>query len=176
MKISHLFFLLFLLLPQKSTAQTPVVERSAEALIKGTQEGSEITGDVTLREEAGGLVVKVSLYNVPNPGKHGFHIHDKGSCDEGGTAAGGHFNPKDAPHGFIIKNGLEHAHAGDMGNILINEDGTGNFAIFLAGIDLGQGEMGVDGRAIILHEKEDDFGQPTGNAGGRIGCGIIKVH
>ena len=28
--------------------------------------------------------------------------------------------------------------------------------------------------AIIVHEKVDDFKtQPTGNAGGRIGCGVI---
>jgi Cu-Zn family superoxide dismutase len=33
----------------------------------------------------------------------------------------------------------------------------------------------VGGRAIILHEKMDDFSQPTGNAGGRIGCGTIIV-
>ncbi|MBI3323135.1 MAG: superoxide dismutase family protein, partial [Candidatus Omnitrophica bacterium] len=31
------------------------------------------------------------------------------------------------------------------------------------------------GRSLILHEKVDDFGQPLGNAGGRIGCGVIRI-
>ena len=31
------------------------------------------------------------------------------------------------------------------------------------------------GRAMIVHAKEDDGGQPTGNAGGRIAQGVIGV-
>ena len=68
--------------------------------------------------------------------------------------------------------GLEAAHAGDMGNIEIDEDGDGLLKVELAGLSL-EGDNAVMGKAIILHEKEDDFGQPTGNAGGRIGCGVI---
>ncbi|MBI2167628.1 MAG: superoxide dismutase family protein, partial [Candidatus Omnitrophica bacterium] len=43
------------------------------------------------------------------------------------------------------------------------------------GLTLKEGEYAVAGRALILHEKEDDFGQPTGNAGGRIACGVIQL-
>ena len=42
-------------------------------------------------------------------------------------------------------------------------------------IDQGEAPHAVAGRAFILHEKQDDFGQPTGNAGGRIGCGKIDT-
>jgi superoxide dismutase, Cu-Zn family len=28
---------------------------------------------------------------------------------------------------------------------------------------------------VIVHAKPDDFGQPVGNAGARIGCGVIGI-
>ena len=31
------------------------------------------------------------------------------------------------------------------------------------------------GRALIVHDKRDDVGQPSGNAGGRIGCTVISA-
>jgi Cu-Zn family superoxide dismutase len=35
----------------------------------------------------------------------------------------------------------------------------------------------VVGKSIIVHTSADDFAtQPTGNAGGRIGCGVIKAQ
>ena len=36
------------------------------------------------------------------------------------------------------------------------------------------GKYGVLGRALVVHEKPDDFGQPTGNAGARLACGLIE--
>jgi Cu-Zn family superoxide dismutase len=68
------------------------------------------------------------------------------------------------------------AHAGDMGNIEIGENGSGTLIVFMPGLSLSQGEANVTGKAVILHEQEDDFGQPTGNAGGRIGCGVITLN
>jgi Cu-Zn family superoxide dismutase len=64
-----------------------------------------------------------------------------------------------------------------MGNIEVNPKGSGKATVVLPGVSLTGtgGTPSVEGRAIILHEKADDFGQPTGNAGGRIGCGIITV-
>ncbi|MBI3291414.1 MAG: superoxide dismutase family protein, partial [Elusimicrobia bacterium] len=40
---------------------------------------------------------------------------------------------------------------------------------------LSGSKYAVGGRAVIVHEKADDFGQPVGNAGGRIGCGLIVI-
>lgn len=143
----------------------------AVADLKGTAPDSPISGTVTLTETLEGLKVDVEVAGVP-AGKHGFHIHETGSCEDGGKAAGGHFNPKNVTHGFLPKDGLEHAHCGDMGNIEVSPDGIGALSIVLPGVTLA-GENGVVGRSVILHEKEDDFGQPTGNAGGRIACGVI---
>jgi Cu-Zn family superoxide dismutase len=149
---------------------------TGKAFIKGTTEGSRVSGSATLKDTPEGLRVEVKVAEVP-PGTHGFHIHEKGACGDQGNAAGGHFNPEGSPRGFLPKDGPMKAHAGDMGNIEVNAKGSGKATIVLPGVSL-QGTGGtpsVDGRAIIVHEKADDFGQPTGNAGGRIGCGIITV-
>ncbi len=126
-----------------------------------------------LFEENGGLRVQAVFENLP-PGKHGFHIHENGSCEDGGKAAGGHFNPGNAMHGDMPKDGMGKAHPGDMGNIDVIAEGKGMVQVFLPGVTLKEGPNAVLGKAIIVHEKEDDFSQPTGNAGGRIGCGIIE--
>ena len=146
------------------------------AVIKGTAAGSNISGKVTLKDTAQGLKVVVAVTGVP-AGAHGLHIHEQGNCGDQGKAAGGHFNPAGAPHGLLPKDGPTKAHAGDMGNIEVSSNGSGTATVVLPGVSLkGKGGTpAVDGRAIIVHEKPDNFGQPTGNAGGRIGCGVIQV-
>lgn len=153
---------------------TNVFAAKGTASIKATDESS-LSGLAVFEEKPEGLQVEVTVENVP-PGKHGFHIHEVGDCADAGKAAGGHFNPHDTSHGFTPKDGIEHAHAGDMGNIEVGSDGKGRLNVFLAGVYLTAKEPNVAGRSVILHEKEDDFSQPTGNAGGRIGCGIITLE
>ena len=143
------------------------------AVIKGTSPDSIISGKVIFTEENGGLSVEATVANVP-PGKHGFHVHENGSCAEMGKAAGGHFNPDHMQHGFLPKDGYTHAQAGDMGNIEVGPDGNGTFKLFMPGLTLKEGKYAVVGKSVILHEKEDDFSQPVGNAGSRIGCGMIE--
>ena len=45
-----------------------------------------------------------------------------------------------------------------------------------------EGEVNITGKAIVIHEKEDDLGLDedtgktvTGNCGGRSGCCVIKL-
>ena len=149
-------------------AETGAVE------LRGTTEGSAVSGSAMLIDSPQGLEVTVEVMGVA-PGKHAIHIHQYGACDDQGNAAGGHFNPDGAPHGFLPSDGLSKAHPGDMGNLDVGQDGIGLLAIRLAGVRLSGGAYSVGGRAIVLHEKVDDFGQPTGNAGGRIGCGVIVI-
>jgi Cu-Zn family superoxide dismutase len=127
-----------------------------------------------LQEAAGGLRVTAQVRHAP-PGRHGFHIHEGSSCAEAGQAAGGHFNPDAAPHGDLRRSGVRGAHAGDLGNLEVGPDGRGAYAALLPGLALAEGPRAVAGRAIILHADADDLSsQPTGNAGGRIGCGLIE--
>lgn len=140
--------------------------------LKPTVEGSPITGKVSFMETDEGLKINAVVLNAPS-GKHGFHIHEKGDCSNKGDAAGGHFNPDNVPHGDLVKDGFVKAHAGDLGNIEIGPDGKGTLEKVIEGLTLKEGKYAVLGRVVILHEKEDNFGQPAGNAGGRIACGVI---
>ncbi|MGF1513356.1 MAG: superoxide dismutase family protein [Elainellaceae cyanobacterium] len=146
---------------------------TAEAIVKSTAEPSEVLGEATFTETTDGLEVAVSLSGV-TAGYHGFHVHENGSCADGGQAAGGHYNPMAVKHGWLPSDGLDTAHAGDLGNIFISSSGSGTLKETLPGLSLANGEPAVSGLAVILHADRDDFGQPTGNAGGRAGCGIIE--
>lgn len=144
----------------------------AMAKIQGLDDNG-IEGSVVFVETQNGVQVTARIFNAP-PGKHGFHVHEFGSCDDAGKAAGGHYNPLGVEHGYLPDKGMQHAHAGDMGNIEIAENGSGELTLHLPGLSV-DGTHGIAGRGVILHEKPDDFGQPTGNAGGRIACGTIAI-
>ena len=134
--------------------------------------GSKLTGKAVLTETEGGVHVVLTLENV-EAGEHGAHIHEKGDCSAAdGASAGGHFNPMSKDHGLP---GAEKRHLGDLGNITIGKDGKGSLDITAPGANLKATDAAsFVGRSIIVHAKKDDGGQPTGNAGGRIGCGVIK--
>lgn len=147
---------------------------TATAVIQGTREGSPIHGTATFTDSPEGLEVAVEVTGVP-PGQHGLHVHEFGGCANDGKAAGGHYNPHGAQHGFLPEDGFVGAHAGDFGNIEIDQDGRGELDLAIMGLHVGDGAFTVGGRAVVLHEKPDDFSQPLGNAGGRIGCGTIVI-
>jgi Cu-Zn family superoxide dismutase len=151
-----------------------LLAETGRAMISGTTDKVPISGEVALLDTSDGLKVTVHILQAP-PGSHAFHIHEFGSCDDEGKAAGAHYNPAGHPHGNLLKDGFNSAHAGDMGNITIGVDGTGSLEAVIPHVALSQGVYNVAGRAFILHEKVDDFSQPAGNAGARIGCGPIVL-
>jgi Cu-Zn family superoxide dismutase len=133
--------------------------------------GSKLSGTATFTPVEGGVKVVIKIAGAP-PGKVATHVHEKGDCSApDATSAGGHFNPGGHKHG--LPDGERHL--GDLGNIEVKADGTGVHEIVVKGANLLPGDASsfLD-KAIIVHEKLDDGGQPTGNAGGRIGCGVIK--
>jgi Cu-Zn family superoxide dismutase len=134
--------------------------------------GSTVTGTATFTEVAGGVKVVVHIEKAP-PGTHGLHLHEKGDCSAPDAAsAGGHFNPTSMPHAGPMD---KQHHAGDLGNIEIKADGTGDLEITSSMLTVKPGPNSVVGRAVVFHEKADDLKtQPTGNAGGRLGCGVIQ--
>ena len=147
---------------------------SAKANIKGTAETSSISGVASFEDTTQGLHISVEIHGAPE-GIHGFHIHEFGDTSNSGKAAGGHYNPDQHDHGDVVKDGLEAAHAGDLGNIEIDADGNGKLHLTVPNLFVTGNANSVAGRAVILHEKPDDFGQPTGNAGSRIGAGTIVI-
>ncbi len=154
----------------KSEARDAIPSQKATAAIEG-RSGSSLSGRAEFIMRGGKLMITVSLKGAP-PGPHAVHIHEKGDCSApDASSAGAHFNPGGRQHG--PPDAPEH-HAGDLGNIIVGEDGTGTLMIQTGELTLSGGPTSVTGRSLLVHEKSDDFvTQPTGNSGGRIGCGVI---
>ncbi|MFS8615340.1 MAG: superoxide dismutase family protein [Solitalea sp.] len=135
-----------------------------------------ISGTVTFTEE-NGEVKMVANITSPGSGTHAIHIHENGDCSApDGSSAGGHWNPTNEDHG---KWGEEPFHRGDIGNIEVGDDGAGSLELTtdLWCLDCPDSVKNIVGRAIIVHETHDDFHtQPTGNAGGRMGCAVIEMQ
>jgi len=145
---------------------------SATAVMRPAS-GSQAHGSVTFTQMGDRVKVVGEIAGL-NPGRHGFHIHDKGDCSAPDAAsAGGHFNPGDKKHG-----GTEGAerHAGDLGNITANEYGKAEVSVVVGGISVGTGPNGVIGKGLIVHSDPDDMKtDPGGNSGDRIACGAIEA-
>jgi Cu-Zn family superoxide dismutase len=132
--------------------------------------GQIITGTGQFTVSGGAVSFTLNLTQAP-PGEHGIHIHDVGDCGMDGMAAGDHWNPEGGDHGMP---GADPSHYGDMGNLTVATDGTATLQISKPEWKIGDGSTGdVVGHAVIVHAMADDFGQPLGNAGARIGCGVI---
>ena len=135
---------------------------------------SNVSGSATFQATNGMVTLTLMVQGAP-PGEHAVHIHDMGDCsDPAGMSAGGHWNPNMTEHG---KWGMDPFHLGDIGNIMIAQDGTGMLTLSTDLWTVGTGDKNdVVGHAVMVHEKADDFvTQPTGNAGARIGCGVINT-
>lgn len=163
------FFILMLI----QTLPLSAAER-ASSLVQGTQKDSAVSGEFFLEDTEKGMNLRGKVTGL-TPGKHGFHVHEFGSCGAEGKDAGSHFNPHGAKHGYLPDNKLKHAHAGDFGNLEADASGTATIDITLPGLTVSSNPFSVAGRALIIHEHEDDFSQPLGNAGGRVGCGLITI-
>jgi Cu-Zn family superoxide dismutase len=157
--------------PEPEPAPAAEAPRSLDLAFQA-KSGSKLAGKAMLAETAEGVTVTLNLENV-SPGDHGAHVHEKGDCSAPDAAsAGGHYNPDNLPHALPT---VPARHLGDLGNITIGKDGKGTLELTIPGANLKPDDpKSFIGRAIIVHAKKDDGGQPVGNAGGRIGCVEIK--
>ena len=143
------------------------------AAILAPTAGNKVTGKVTFSEADDGKVTVTAALEGLTPGQqHAMHVHEFGDCSApDGTSAGGHFNPEGLDHGLPA---TEKRHAGDFGNVTADAAGKANFSLVVDNLTVSKWN-GVAGRAVIVHAKADDGGQPTGNAGGRVACGVIGI-
>jgi Cu-Zn family superoxide dismutase len=137
---------------------SPASDSQAHGWVKFTQ----MNGYVRIEGEITGLT----------PGKHGFHVHEKGDCSAPDAAsAGGHFNPTHMDHGGPANHDR---HVGDLGNIKADNNGKAKFNFNDKIIQLA-GEESILDKSLILHADPDDLKtQPSGNSGKRIACGVIQ--
>ena len=160
--------------PAASTARA--TSTASEAVVRlAPASGSLVSGTLYIRAMGDGVHITGELGGLPAGGRHGFHIHETGDCSAAdASSAGGHFNPTAQPHG---RAGHGAHHAGDADNLVADGKGVARVSVHQSRVTLGGGAANdIAGRAVIVHAKADDYStQPTGNAGGRIACGIITV-
>ncbi|KAI1294748.1 Superoxide dismutase 2 [Halotydeus destructor] len=139
---------------------------------------SPVTGTLFFEQVGDGPVKVTGEVKGLTPGLHGFHIHEFGDNTNGCISAGPHFNPEAKDHG-----GPDHdiRHTGDLGNVEAGADGVAKVNITDAHISL-VGQKNIVGRSLVVHADPDDLGQgghelskTTGNAGGRVACGVIGL-
>ena len=135
--------------------------------------GQHAKGVVRFMESADGVKVTADLEGLTPGQKHAFHIHQYGDCSApDAMSAGGHYNPENHQHGLPE---TEQRHAGDLGNLTADNDGKAHYEITVKNISVAGDKNPILGRGVIVHAKIDDGGQPVGNAGGRIACGVVGV-
>lgn len=149
----------------------PAAHARASASMAGAS-GSDVTGTVDFRELDDGVVqISIALENLKPNITHGLHIHETGDCSaKDASSAGGHFNPTEDPHGLPP---TSPRHAGDLGNVKSDDGGKVLTTKELGSFQI-RGANSVVGRSVILHANPDTGGQPSGDAGPRIACGVIE--
>jgi Cu-Zn family superoxide dismutase len=169
------------------TAAGATAQQALGVPVQGT---GEQMATASLIDRDGQQVGTVQLIQTPNDavlvrldvegleqGAHGFHIHETGQCTTPDfSSAGGHFAPHGRSHGIMHPDG---EHGGDMLNIHVPESGAVKTERLARHVSLVPGTAGylldVDGSAIMIHGGADDYeSQPSGAAGPRVACGVIR--
>ena len=148
-----------------SSCQT--IEESAPAVIATAainSQGRDV-GVGTVIYGPSGASISVAVSGV-SEGAHALHLHQ--------TSAGGHLNPLGREHGKLNPAG---SHIGDLPNVEIGPDRVGTVSATLPGseVELRGWLFDSDGTAIIVHSGPDDYRtDPTGRAGARVACGVLR--
>lgn len=145
----------------------------ATAALQPTK-GSKAFGEATFEQVGDKVHVVVFVQGLKPDREHGFHIHEVGDCGSGdGMSTKGHFNPHGKPHANPAS---AERHAGDLPALKAAKNGRAKLDAMMDIITVGPGPAGIIGHGLIVHADPDDYKtQPTGNAGARIACGVIKA-
>jgi superoxide dismutase, Cu-Zn family len=160
--------------PITDTATVATVN-NATVTINGTYPDTVVNGTADFETTADGKIkMKLDITVAAKANKTvAVHLHEHGDCSDNGNASHGHWNPTKAQHG---KWGSSSFHLGDIGNIKLDGKGKGTVTVTTDLWTLGgKADRNILGKAMIVHGGTDDYTtQPTGNAGSRIGCGLIQ--
>jgi len=151
---------------------TPAPQAVGLADLAATR-GNATTGTVRFEQRGNKVVVMAEVRGLKPGAEHGFHVHDKGDCSSGdGMSTGGHFNPAGAGHG---RHGHGTHHAGDLPSLVADAQGVARLQFESSTISVEGSANSVVGRGLIVHRDPDDYTtQPTGNAGPRLACAVIR--
>ncbi len=156
---------------------TPSSGPSASAVVSATAvapaAGMNPSGTVRFVQQGDSLRVSGRISGLRAGQEHGFHVHEAADCGGDGMATKGHFNPGGVAHG---RQGTHVHHAGDLVSLRANNSGVAEFDFIAKGLTVAAGPNSVVGRGLIVHRDPDDYTtQPTGNAGPRPGCAVIRA-
>jgi Cu-Zn family superoxide dismutase len=142
-----------------------------------TAEGvGKAAGTITVKENKDGVTLETDLKGLP-PGEHGFHMHEKASCDPAdkdgkktaAQAAGAHFDP-DATKAHKGPGGG--GHKGDLPKLQVSDKGVSKEKLEVKGLKLSD----FAGHTLMIHAGGDNYAdapKPLGGGGERIVCGVI---
>lgn len=149
-------------------------EYRATATLEATK-GNETAGTVSFVQRGDKVYVSADVRGLKPNVEHGFHVHEKGDCSSGdGMSTGGHFNPDGVAHGHVQP--TDTGHAGDMPNLKADGGGNAKTSFEMGKMTVADGKFSIVGKGLIVHRDPDDYKtQPTGNAGPRLACSVIKA-
>jgi Cu-Zn family superoxide dismutase len=135
-------------------------------------------GTVTVKQTKDGIDLVTDLKGLA-PGEHGFHLHEKGSCEpadkEGkkvaGQAAGGHWDPEGTK---AHKGPMGGGHKGDLPKLVVGADGKLKTKVSVKGLTLAD----LEGKTLMIHESGDNYSdqpKPLGGGGARVACGVVPA-
>jgi Cu-Zn family superoxide dismutase len=152
-------------MPMQATAQAILAETVADTVVTGKAVFDTANGKVK-------MTLELTIPKMANKAV-AVHIHEHGDCGDKAMMAHGHWNPRNQKHG---KWGEGEFHAGDIGNVNLDSKGAGKMELETDLWTLGgSSQTNILKKALIVHSGKDDYStQPTGNAGSRIGCGVIQ--
>lgn len=133
--------------------------------------GNAVSGALKFSQTGNAVTVTGEVRGLKPGAEHGFHVHDKGDCSSGdGMSTGGHFNPNAASHGHHGQ-----GHVGDLPPLQADAQGVARINFTSTNLSLTDTKTSVVGHGLIVHRDPDDYTtQPTGNAGPRVACGVIR--
>lgn len=142
---------------------------AATATLVGNADHPGLGGIVKFYETScGGILVAAEVSGLPpvqenaGTGFFAMHIHEGGDCTPPFAGAGQHYNPFGRPHP---------RHAGDL-LPLFADRGYAWSTFFDDRLTVKE----LTGKSVIIHAQRDDFTtQPSGDAGEKIGCGVIQA-
>jgi len=151
---------------------TPKPDMVATADLQATR-GNAATGTVRFAQAGATVMVIGEVRGLKPNAEHGFHVHEKGDCSSGdGMSTGGHFNPGGAAHG---QHGHGTHHVGDLPSLKADAQGVAKIDFTSTSLTLKPGATSIVDKGLIVHRDPDDYKtQPTGNAGPRVVCAVIR--
>ncbi|MFF0493889.1 superoxide dismutase[Cu-Zn] [Nocardia sp. NPDC003482] len=146
-------------------------------------------GTATIAKSGNHLELTVDVHGI-KPGFHGLHFHQFGKCEANSTAPTGGPAGDFLSAGGHLQVGDQNAHpsSGDLSSLQVRQDGTAHLVTTTDSVTLDD----LKGKALMIHAGADNFGNipsrytqangtagpdaetlATGDAGGRIACGVV---